>query len=144
MFHLNINFLESAVVSNLLGFLLRLMLKVMLGVVALVFAASLLAVALLVTVFTLLKALLTGKKPTSAAVFKRFRQYSPQDAWRRTPSTAHSANAVVDVEVREITTGKTTDNSSGLASTANAKNAKNAWDTGVSDDVSDVQPKKSA
>lgn len=79
--------------------LLRFVLKLALGLMAAVFAVSLLAVALVVLAFSLLKALITGKKPASAMVFSRFQGYAPQDLWGR---KAKPAGEVVDVEVREL------------------------------------------
>lgn len=57
---------------------LRFVLKLVLGVFALLFAVSLIAAALIVLAWTLLKALLTGKKPAPAMVFGRFQRFSPQ------------------------------------------------------------------
>lgn len=130
--HLNLNFLKGAVVSDLLAWLLRFVLKLVLGVMALVFAVSLLLVALLVVAFALVKALLTGKKPAPAMVFRRFRQHSAQDVWRRTPSAAQSSRAVVDVEVRDITPGTTPADSNDPATMRSPR---------IADDISDVQPK---
>jgi hypothetical protein len=122
-------------VSDLLGSLLRFVLKLVLGVMALVFAVSLLLTALLVVAFTVVKALLTGKKPAPAMVFGRFRQYSPQDIWRRSPSPAADVTEIVDVEVRDITTA--------IAPT-DADTAKPTVKKLVqgADNVSDVLPKK--
>ncbi len=79
--------------------LLRFVLKLALGLMAAVFAVSLLAAALVVLAFSLLKALITGKKPAAAMVFRRFQGYAPQDLWGR---KAKPAGEVVDVEVREL------------------------------------------
>ena len=119
--------------SEFLGSILRFILKFILGVMALVFAVSLLVVALLAVAFTLLKALLTGKKPTSAVVFSRFRQYSSKDLWRRSASATRSPNTVVDVEVREVTAGMFSTDSIKPGTTKNAQVAGN---------ISDVQPKE--
>ena len=125
--------------SDFLAWLLRFVLKLVLGVMALIFAISLLLVALLVVVFTLFKALLTGKRPAFAMVFRRFRQYSAQDVWRRTSAAARSSSAVVDVEVRDITPGATPSNSnSNSDDPAAVKSAR------IAGDVSDVQPKTRA
>ena len=123
--------------SDFLAWLLRFVLKLVLGVMALIFAISLLLVALLVVVFTLFKALLTGKRPESAMVFRRFRQYSAQDVWRRTSAAARSSSAVVDVEVRDITPGATPSNSNS-DDPATVKSAR------IAGEVSDVQPKTRA
>ncbi|MFC5520344.1 hypothetical protein [Polaromonas jejuensis] len=79
-------------------------LKLFLGLFAAIFAVSLLAAALIVVALSLLKALVTGRKPAPAAVFGRFRQFSAQGMW---PGGAGRENAahggdVVDVEVREV------------------------------------------
>lgn len=79
--------------------LLRFVLKLALGLMAAVFAVSLLAAALVMLAFSLLKALITGKKPAAAMVFSRFQGYAPQDLWGR---RAKPAGEVVDVEVREL------------------------------------------
>lgn len=79
--------------------LLRFVLKLALGLMAAVFAVSLLAAAVVVLAFSLLKALITGKKPAPAMVFSRFQGYAPQDLWGR---KAKPAGEVVDVEVREL------------------------------------------
>ena len=133
--------------SDFLAWLLRFVLKLVLGVMALIFAISLLLVALLVVVFTLFKALLTGKRPASAVVFKRFRQYSAKDVWRRTSSTARSSSAVVDVEVRDITPGATPTNSnsdSNSNSNSNSNDPVTVKSVRIASDVSDVQPKTRA
>ncbi|MBC7547524.1 MAG: hypothetical protein H7224_02625 [Polaromonas sp.] len=82
--------------------LLRFVLKVALGLMAAVFALSLLAAALMVLAFGLLKALITGKKPAPAMVFSRFRKYAPQDIWS---SKVKPSGDVVDVEMRELREG---------------------------------------
>ena len=61
--------------------LLQWVLKLVLGLMAALFAVCLLAAALLVVAFALLKALITGKRPAPAMVFSRFRSYAPQDLW---------------------------------------------------------------
>ena len=72
---------------------------------AAVFAVSVLAVALVVLLLSVLKSLLTGRKPAPAMVFSRFQQFSPQGMWpgntRQSAAGATSAQ-VVDVEAREI------------------------------------------
>lgn len=125
--------MKGIVVSEFLGSILRFILKFILGVMAIVFAVSLLVVALLAVAFTLLKALLTGKKPTPAVVFSRFRQYSSKDLWRRSASATRSPGTVVDVEVREVTTAMPPTDSVKPTTTRNVQVAGN---------VSDVQPKE--
>ncbi|MEO8389972.1 hypothetical protein [Polaromonas sp.] len=86
--------------------LLRFFLKLLLGIFAAVFAVSLLVAALVVVALSLLKSLVTGRKPAPAVVFGRFQRYTPQDMWPggATPDsrTAPGARDVVDVEVREV------------------------------------------
>ena len=85
--------------SDFVSSLLRFVLKLALGLMAAVFAVSLLAAALVVLTFSLLKALITGKKPAAAMVFSRFRGYAPQDLWAR---KSKRGGEVVDVDVREL------------------------------------------
>lgn len=86
--------------------ILRFFLKLVLGIFAAVFALSLLAAALIVVVLSVLKSLITGRKPAPAVVFGRFQRYSPQGMWPGGPGQSNPANArasdVVDVEVREV------------------------------------------
>lgn len=80
--------------------ILRFFLKLVLGLFAAVFAVSLLVAALIVVALSLLKSLVTGRKPAPAMVFGRFQRYSPQGMW---PGGAGKTSAdVVDVEVREV------------------------------------------
>ena len=86
--------------------ILRFFLKLVLGIFAAVFALSLLAAALIVVVLSVLKSLITGRKPAPAVVFGRFQRYSPQGMWPGGPAQGSTANPrpgdVVDVEVREV------------------------------------------
>ena len=86
--------------------ILRFFLKLVLGLFAAVFAVSLLVAALIVVALSLLKSLVTGRKPAPAMVFGRFQRYSPQGMWPggagRDATNAPRAADVVDVEVREI------------------------------------------
>ena len=86
--------------------ILRFFLKLVLGVFAAVFAVSLLFAALIVVVLSVLKSLITGRKPAPAVVFGRFQRYSPQGMWPGAPAQGNAANPrageVVDVEVREV------------------------------------------
>lgn len=93
--------------SRFVSRFLRFALKGVLGLLAAVFALSLLAAALIVIALSLLKSLLTGRKPAPAMVFGRFRPFSPPAMWPggpRTDAAAASARTVdiVDVEVREV------------------------------------------
>jgi hypothetical protein len=91
-------------VLRLIGKILRFFLKLLLGLFAAVFAVSLLAAALIVVALSLLKSLVTGRKPAPAMVFGRFQRYSPQGMWPGARRDAGNAPAsdVVDVEVREV------------------------------------------
>ena len=90
-----------------LGRILRFVLKLVLGLLAAVVVISLLTVALIVVLFSLIRSFITGRKSESAMVFSRFQKFSPKGIWpvaspagaARKPSTA---DQVVDVEVREI------------------------------------------
>ena len=86
--------------------ILRFFLKLLFGLFAAVFAVSLLVAALVVVALSLLKSLVTGRKPAPAMVFGRFRRYSPQGMWpggspQGGSASPHSGD-VVDVEVREV------------------------------------------
>nr|WP_254774914.1 hypothetical protein [Polaromonas sp. YR568] len=91
---------------RLISKILRFFLKLVLGIFAAVFALSLLAAALIVVVLSVLKSLITGRKPAPAMVFGRFQRYSPQGMWPGGPAQGNAANQragdVVDVEVREV------------------------------------------
>lgn len=85
--------------------ILRFFLKLVLGIFAAVFAVSLLIAALIVVVLSVLKSLITGRKPAPAVVFGRFQRYSPQGMWPGGPGQGNAnprAADVVDVEVREV------------------------------------------
>jgi hypothetical protein len=90
----------------LISKILRFFLKLVLGVFAAVFAVSLLFAALIMVVLSVLKSLITGRKPAPAVVFGRFQRYSPQGMWPGGPAQGNAANPragdVVDVEVREV------------------------------------------
>ncbi len=84
--------------------LLRFVFKLVLGVFAAIFAVSLLLAALFVVALSLLKALITGRKPAPAVVFGKFQRYSPQGMWPGARTTVDTAarSEVVDVEAREV------------------------------------------
>jgi hypothetical protein len=90
----------------LISKILRFFLKLVLSVFAAVFALSLLTAALIVVVLSVLKSLITGRKPAPAVVFGRFQRYSPQGMWPSGPAQGNAtdprAGDVVDVEVREV------------------------------------------
>ena len=88
--------------SRILSFVL----KLIFAVFAAVFALSLLVVALGALVVSMLKWLVTGKKPAFAIIWSGLRRPS-QRMWPASPGRAGKAPApgageVVDVEVREI------------------------------------------
>lgn len=86
----------------LISKILRFFLKLVFGVLAAIFAISLLAAALVVVLLSVLKSLVTGRKPAPAVVFGNFQRYSPQGMWPGAARPAQPAGDVVDVEVREI------------------------------------------
>ena len=97
--------------TNFVSRFFRFILRLVLAAFGLVFVVSLLAAALMVLAFSLLKSLITGKKTAPAMVFSRFQKFSPNGMWpgavRRDVRDGSSgkpgaANDVVDVEVREI------------------------------------------
>ena len=92
--------------SNPVSQVFRFILKLVLGLSAAIFTLSLLAAALAVVVFSVLKALLTGRKPAPAALFGHFPQFSTPGMRPRRPSHERTASvgqgSIVDVEVREI------------------------------------------
>ena len=93
--------------SNPVGLIFRFLLKLALGLFAAIFAISLLAAALVAVALSLIKSLLTGRKPAPAMVFGRFQKFSPEGLWpgragREDNISSASAGNVVDVEVREV------------------------------------------
>lgn len=91
--------------SNPVGLIFRFILKVALALFAAIFAVSLLFAALVVVALSLIKALLTGRKPAPAMVFGRFQKFSPEGMWPMRPArkdTAPGTGTVVDVEAREV------------------------------------------
>ena len=100
--------------TNFVSGFFRFALKLVLAALGLVFVVSLLAAALIVLAFILLKSLITGKKTAPAMVFGRFQKFSPEGMWpgaaRREGRDGNSGSSgkpgtssdVVDVEVREI------------------------------------------
>ena len=91
--------------QDIVGQCLRFLLKLLLGVFALLFAVSLITAAVIALAWTLLKALITGKKPTQFMAFGRFKRFSPPGTERMWPgASAPSVKSadVVDVEAREI------------------------------------------
>lgn len=90
---------------NFVSQCLRFFLKLLFGVFALLFAVSLITAAVIVLIWTLVKALITGKKPAAAVVFGRFRRFSPpgtEKMWPGATAPKTKLADVVDVEAREI------------------------------------------
>ena len=87
--------------ENIISRLVRFVIKMILAAFGLVFAISLLLAALVILVVSLLKALITGKKPAPVMVFSRFRQFAPGSMWPNR-GKPENTNDVVDVEVREV------------------------------------------
>ncbi len=87
--------------QNIIQRLISGVFKVLLVAFGMVFAISLLLAALIVIVFSLLKSLVTGKKPAPLVVLRRFQQFAPSNVWPGT-SRAQDANDVVDVDVSEL------------------------------------------
>jgi hypothetical protein len=93
--------------QNFIGRLFRFIIKLILAAFGLVFAVSLLAIALVALLLSLLKSLMTGKKPAPFVAFSQFRRFK-QDARGGWPfadkfsTQAAPKGDVVDVEMREI------------------------------------------
>ena len=89
--------------QNFISRLVRFITKLILAAFGLVFVISLLLAALIVVVVSLLKSLITGKKPAPVMVFSKFQKFAPGGMW---PGAAkkQNTNDVVDVEVREVQT----------------------------------------
>lgn len=110
--------------------LFQLVMRLVFWLFAAIALASLLAVAVVLVVLSLLRALVTGKRPTGPVVFGRFQQFSGKGMWpgaKPPPAPAPSgppaspladrgrhpderprvaSGDVVDVEVRDITPDK--------------------------------------
>lgn len=91
---------------NPLSQIFRFILKLVFGLSAAVLAVGLLLVALTVFALSLLKSLITGRKPAPLMAFARFRAFQQQGMWPGATAPERSPRAasgqVVDVEVREI------------------------------------------
>lgn len=93
--------------DNFVGRIFRFFLKLLLAAFGIVFALSVLAAALIFMVFSVVAALLTGKKPAPSVVFSRFQKFSPGGVWprqatREGQNKAEKPSDIVDVEVREV------------------------------------------
>ena len=108
--------------------LFQLVMRIVFWLFAAIALASLMAAALVVVLLSLLRALITGKRPTGPMVFGRFQQFSSKSMWpgAKPPPAPNSPPAsplaergrhpeerprvassdVVDVEVRDITPDK--------------------------------------
>ena len=88
--------------SKILSFLL----KLVFAVSAVIVGIGLLALALVMVAFSVLWALLTGRKLAPAVVFSRFQGFPTANRWSTMPTGRPPANSapkdVVDVEVREV------------------------------------------
>ena len=92
--------------SNLVSLIFRFVLKLVFVVSAAILAVGLLLIALTVVALSLLKSLVTGRKPRPAMAFARFHQFSQQRTWPgkrafRDRSEA-ATDQIVDVEAHEI------------------------------------------
>lgn len=87
--------------QNFINRLVRFVIKLILAAFGLVFAISLLLAALIVIVISLLKSLITGKKPAPVMMFSRFQKFAPGGMWPGAAKAQHKNN-VVDVQVREV------------------------------------------
>ena len=87
--------------QNIIQRFVRIVFKALLVAFGLVFAISLLLAALIVIAFSLLKSLVTGKKPTPLVVVRRFQQFAPSNVWPGARK-AQNTNDVVDVDAREV------------------------------------------
>jgi hypothetical protein len=93
-------------VNNPLSQIFRFILKLVFALSAAVLAVGLLLVALTVFALSLLKSLITGRKPAPLMAFARFQQFSQSGMWAASPSRPPSPKAatgqVIDVEAREL------------------------------------------
>ena len=89
--------------QNFISSIIRFIIKLILAAFGLVLAICLLMVALVAVVFSLLKSLITWKKPAPFVAFSQFRQFK-RDTRGGWPFASKPApqNDVVDVEVREV------------------------------------------
>ena len=81
--------------------LIRFTIKVILALLGIVFAISLLLAAVVLFLVSLLKWLVTGKRPAPFVIFSRFKKFTTGGAWAGSSKTQNGAE-VVDVEVREV------------------------------------------
>jgi len=88
------------------GKILSFLVKLVFGLSALIVGIGLLALAMVMIAFSLLRALVTGRKPASAFVFSRFQGFPASSPWSGVPTNRPAADSVrgeiVDVEMREV------------------------------------------
>jgi hypothetical protein len=87
--------------------LIGLAFRLLLLAAAAIFTLSLLFAAVVVLIFSVLRALLTGRKPAPAMVWGRFRDFRAQSAWPGQGPGRHAQGGqapaeVVDVQAREV------------------------------------------
>lgn len=89
--------------QNLISGFFRFIIKLILAAFGLVFAISLVLVALIAVVFSLLKSLITWKKPAPFVVYSQFKQFrqGARGGWPFASQSTPQAD-VVDVEAREV------------------------------------------
>ena len=89
--------------QNFISGLIRFIIKLVLAAFGLVFAISLLLVALVAVVFSLLKSLITWQKPAPFVVYSQFKQFrqGARGGWPFAEKPMTQSD-VVDVEVREV------------------------------------------
>ncbi|MEO8013249.1 MAG: hypothetical protein ABI642_03810 [Polaromonas sp.] len=92
--------------NNPLSQIFRFILKLVFALSAAVLAVGLLLVALTVFALSMLKYLITGRKPAPLMAFSQFRKFSQTGMWTgsfsRHPSTKAASGQVIDVEAREL------------------------------------------
>ena len=86
---------------NFFSQLIRFTVKVVLAFLGVIFAISLLLAAVVLFLVSLLKWLITGKKPAPFVIFSQFNRFRSGGGWAKTAQTKHTAD-VVDVEAREV------------------------------------------
>lgn len=89
--------------QNFINGIIRFIIKLVLTAFGLVFAISLLLVALVAVVFSLLKSLVTWQKPAPFVIYSQFKQFQQgaRGGWPFAGKSTSPTN-VVDVEVREV------------------------------------------
>ena len=100
-----------SLIAEVASQIVSLAVRLVFGLFALIFAASLLVAGLIVVLFMVLRALLTGRKPAPVMVWQRYRAASQASAQRwtgRAPDAAGRATRpladdVTDVTPRDVT-----------------------------------------